>query len=79
MSTIRQVVRIIGRPKSKCTFILFKLTGNPYWHARYFCVEGGSEVRRSTGYRRDEYSKEYLQSIIDDETGTKNIAEYSID
>ncbi len=69
----------MGRPKSKQKFKLFKLTGNPYWHARYFSDEVGKEVRRSTGFRRDEYSKEYVRSIIDDETGTKHVAEYSID
>lgn len=46
--------RRLTKPKSK--FKLFKLTGNPYWHARYFSDEVGKELRHSTGYLQEKYS-----------------------
>ena len=55
------------------------MTGNPYWHVRYLSDEKGKDVRRSTGYRRGEFSKQYVPNLIDDEIGTKHGAEYSID
>lgn len=57
---------------------IFKLTSSPCWWVRFFSDELGKEVRRSTGYRRDEYSIEMVRRIINIESGDPTSIVFSV-
>ncbi|MFC1551193.1 tyrosine-type recombinase/integrase [Candidatus Latescibacterota bacterium] len=58
----------MGRLKSKELLKIYKLSSSPCWWVR-FTDESGKEVRKSTGYRREEYTKDMVQRIINVESG----------
>ena len=70
----------MARPKSKSKFYLFRKENSQYWYVKFFSEEKDRWVRKSTGYSRADYTREQVQRIINNETGTKSkIAKHSID
>jgi len=54
-------------------------TGRAFWYIEYDSEEKNKPIQKSTPYRKCDYSREHVQKIIDNETGTKQTAKYSID
>lgn len=69
----------MGRPKNKSKFKIIDWVGRSFWYVEYFSEKAGKDIRKSTGYRKADYSREQVQTIIDAETGTKKVAEHSVD
>jgi len=69
----------MARPKSKSKFKLFERKNRSTWYVEYYSETENKTVQRSTGYSKTDYSKEQVQRIIDNETGTKaNVPKHSI-
>jgi len=69
----------MARPKNKSKFHLITKSNSQYWYVKFFSEKESRWVRKSTGYSRAEYTKEQVQRIIDNETGTKaKIEKHSI-
>ena len=69
----------MGRMKSSKKYNIYELRGSPCWWAWYDDRQKGKRVRKSTGYRKSEYSKEQVEKIINRVTSNKpNVPEYSI-
>ena len=68
----------MGRPKSKEKLHVFVWNKKTHWYC-WFIDESGRKVFRSTGYSTSEYSKEQVQRIINNVTGSKQTSKYSIE
>ena len=69
----------MARPKSKSKFHLYERKGNPNWWIWFLSDETGKIKRQSTGYRKSEYSRQYVLSIIAKETGSRHVPKYSVE
>ena len=68
----------MARPRSKEKFNIYELSSSPCWYFWYVSDKTEKVVRRSTGYSKDEYTRNQVQEIIDGELGTKHVEKNSI-
>jgi len=69
----------MGRPKSEHKFHIVERKNNPFWWCWFISDEDGKRKRKSTGYKRSDYTREQVHKIFNSEPGAKRTTDYSID